>query len=365
MKVVIIGAGQTGRGFIAPFIQQSNHEITFIDRDKNLIQRLRSNTKYLVKYFDALQPAVEINHFGAYQNDAPEAARVISDADLVTISVFSDNIKNLVPLLKKGIAKRKKEKKLMIVCIENGINVKQPLLDAGLDAHISEGVIFCTSVQSTANLDITSQKYPNLPVDGSVDGIDFKIEGMPLVYDFPFLIKRKIYTYNLMSAVIAYLGSYLGYEIYAEAANDRRIMYAIDQINGTLNQVLSDKYLVSLKEQTEFANLAVEKFQNKFITDTILRNAQQASRKLNANERIITPIQFAIERGFSTKYFSVIAAAALHYGFTKEDLDVESEIDKMKSAIQQDRAIDEILFFYSLFKQEKELTDIFRNVDTY
>lgn len=364
MKVVIIGAGQTGRGFVAPFIHRAKHDIVFIDQDQNLIRRLRAAGKYRVNYFGDVRPAAEIDGFAAYWTEEPQAARAVAEADLATTSVFAHRIETLIPLLRMGIAKRSKAEKLQIVCVENGVHVKQPLIDAALDASISEGVIFCTAVGDRESLDITSQSYPNLPVDGSVPGVHFAIDGMPLIEGFPCLIKRKIYTYNFLSAAIAYLGSYAGYEIYAEAASDARVLRAIDQLVGPLNRLISKRYRVSLAEQTEFTALAIEKFRNPFIADSILRNARQAARKLEERERILSPIRFALEGGLSTAYFSLVAAAALYYAYAKEDADVSAQIAKIRAAIREDAVVDEILSLYSLFAQKEELTLILQRAET-
>ena len=41
-EAVLIGAGQTGRGFIAPILQTNAYHITFIDKNKELIDRLKA-----------------------------------------------------------------------------------------------------------------------------------------------------------------------------------------------------------------------------------------------------------------------------------------------------------------------------------
>ena len=45
-EAVLIGAGQTGRGFIAPILQTNAYHITFIDKNKELIDRLNGKILY-------------------------------------------------------------------------------------------------------------------------------------------------------------------------------------------------------------------------------------------------------------------------------------------------------------------------------
>ena len=56
-EAVLIGAGQTGRGFIAPILQTNAYHITFIDKNKELIDRLNAEKSYTVHYFgDGKEP---------------------------------------------------------------------------------------------------------------------------------------------------------------------------------------------------------------------------------------------------------------------------------------------------------------------
>lgn len=41
-KAVIIGAGQTGRGFVAPILNENNYSITFLDENTSLIYKLQN-----------------------------------------------------------------------------------------------------------------------------------------------------------------------------------------------------------------------------------------------------------------------------------------------------------------------------------
>lgn len=39
-KIVIVGAGKTGRGFIARLLREAQEEIIFIDKNEELVNRL-------------------------------------------------------------------------------------------------------------------------------------------------------------------------------------------------------------------------------------------------------------------------------------------------------------------------------------
>ncbi len=103
---------------------------------------------------------------------------------------------------------------------------------------------------------------------------------MPLNNNFTSLIQRKIYTYNFISAVIAYLGWYKKYEIYSEAANDFEIMRVIENVKPIISSGIAKEFNISFDEQLKFTQRAINKFKSKEIFDTIYRNARQAKRKL-------------------------------------------------------------------------------------
>lgn len=321
-KAVVIGAGQTGRGFVAPILKENNYSITFLDENTSLIDKLKKEEKYTIHYFGNVKPDEEISNFDALQMSDEDAIQRLVDSDVVITSVFSGHLVELVPYLKKAGDKR--QKPLTIICCENGVNVKKPLVDAQLNAVITEGVIFCTTLKPHKDsLDLMSEAIDNIPIDGNVSGLDVNINRMPLDYNFAQLIQRKIYTYNFMSAVIAYLGWYKHYEVYADAAADEEISSVIENVKTIVSSVIAKEYEITFEEQLAFTQRAINKFKNKEIFDTIYRNARQAKRKLGENERLLSPLKFAQKYDSDTTYFDLIIAAASLYAVKEESENIE------------------------------------------
>lgn len=339
-KAVIIGAGQTGRGFVAPILNENNYSITFLDENTSLIYKLQNEKKYIIHYFGNTKPSEEINDFEALSINDEEALQRLIDSDVVITSVFSGHLVELIPYLKK--AGNKRQKPLVIICCENGVNVKKPLTDAHLNAIITEGIIFCTTLKPHKDsLDLMSEAIDAIPIDGSVPNLELEINRMPQENNFAQLIQRKIYTYNFMSALIAYLGWYKHYEVYAEAAADEEISSIIESVKPIVSSVIAKEYAISYEEQLAFTQRAIDKFKNKEIFDTIYRNARQSKRKLGENERLLSPLKFAQKYESDTKYFDLIIAAAILYAVKEEsenidllweELNVGDDIDLIKKA---------------------------------
>ena len=355
-EAVLIGAGQTGRGFIAPILQTNAYHITFIDKNKELIDRLNAEKSYTVHYFGDGKEPVTVTGYDAYTTVDEEVIEKLAHSDLITTSVFAGNIKKLVGLL-SAAAELCGEKQLRIVCCENGVHVKQPLVDANISDSISEGVIFCTTLQpKEKSLALISEDVAELPVDGSVKGMIPDIAGMPLEADFPSLIQRKIYTYNFMSAIVAYLGDYLQYEVYGEAANDPQIMELMDRAVPVVSTIIAREYAVEQDVQLAFTMRAVHKFRNREIYDTVYRNARQAQRKLNKEERLYEPLRLAEKYGQKCGYILLAAAAAMRYAVVKEN----SNPDTLMKMYENFHSADKLKEVYGLLKESISLKDVIK-----
>ncbi|MDR2976217.1 MAG: hypothetical protein LBV19_02745 [Streptococcaceae bacterium] len=357
-KAVIIGAGQTGRGFIAQILDDNDYEITFLDKNRKLIEKLNTENEYKIEYFGDARPARIMSEFQAFSIGSDEAILALEAADLVFVSVLANNIPDLIPLFQEAVRLRG-ENKLTIICCENGVNVKRPLVEARLDAVISEGIIFCTTLQPDKDkLDLLSQDYPELPVDGQVDGIFLDIKGMPIEMKFPELIQRKIYTYNFISAIVSYFGSYEGYEAYGEAANDPTVARFIERVVPIITEIVSKEFEVDYQEQLTFTRNAVEKFQNKDIYDTICRNAREAERKLSSHERLIVPLKLALKYHAPSRQIELVVASAIYYGFEYEALQVEDYFDFLKSELNDEQLIFRLRKMFEALCQKRKLSEI-------
>ena len=47
-KILIFGAGAIGRGFIAPLLQKYNYKISFVDKDKKLIKKIKEKNFFKI-----------------------------------------------------------------------------------------------------------------------------------------------------------------------------------------------------------------------------------------------------------------------------------------------------------------------------
>ena len=312
-KTAIIGAGKTGRGFLARLLREAPAEcgeIIFIDRDAALVRRLNDAGRYAVRFFGDVRPPMEISDYRAFTwNDAGLPA-ALADCGTVLVAVGGQNLRDAGASLAEALGGMPEA----IIAAENASHPAQTLREAvGSGARTSEGTVFCTTIEADG-LDIASEDYPYFQFDGdALPGYEPPCARLRPVRGFADFLMRKLYTYNAASCVIAYLGALKGYGDYAEAANDPEIVEKLDRNYAATNRVLCREYGYDEADQREFALLSRAKFMNRTIVDTVARNARDPRRKLAGGERIIGPLLLMRRYGEDASVLEETAAAAILY----------------------------------------------------
>ena len=332
MKIAMIGAGKTGRGFIGRLLAEDKKEIYFIDKDESLVNALNEKKAFNVSFFGGVRPTFTVDNFTASTWKNAD----LSDVEIIFVSVGGMNLPDVGAELKKLINDGKMRH---IIVGENASKPAKKLADAiGLsNITVSESTVFCTTIEDKmgSELDIASENYPYLQCDAApLDGFDPNISTVRPIFGFENFLTRKLYTYNAASCVIAYLGFAKGYDDYGAAANDEEILELLDRNYEATNKVLCKTMGYEKADQAEFAALSKAKFTDRTIADTVSRNAREPQRKLAYAERIIGPLMLIDEQGEDTAPLLLTAAAALLY---------EHESDKAWQEIKDSKTPSEIL----------------------
>ena len=311
MKIAMIGAGKTGRGFIGRLLAEDKKEIYFIDKDENLVNALNEEKSFAISFFGGVRETFTVDNFTA----TTWANADLSDIEIIFVSVGGMNLSDVGAELKKLIDDGKMRH---IIVGENASKPAKKLSDAiGLpNITVSESTVFCTTIEDKngGRLDIASENYPYLQCDAEPLGdYALNIATVRPVSGFSNFLTRKLYTYSAASCVIAYLGFAKGYDDYGAAANDPEILEILDRNYAATNKVLCKVMGYEEADQAEFAALSKAKFTDRTIADTVSRNAREPQRKLAFGERIIGPLMLIDEQGEDTEPLLLTAAAALLY----------------------------------------------------
>lgn len=332
MKIAMIGAGKTGRGFIGRLLAEDKKEIYFIDKDAALVDTLNAEKAFTVSFFGGVRAPFTVDGFTASTWENAD----LSDTEIIFVSVGGMNLSDVGAELKKRIDDGKTRH---IIVAENASKPAKKLSDAiGLpNITVSESTVFCTTIEDKTGgaLDISSENYPYLQCDAAPLGsFALNISTVRPINGFENFLTRKLYTYNAASCVIAYLGFAKGYDDYGAAANDPEILALLDRNYAATNKVLCRTMGYEEADQAEFAALSRAKFTDRTIADTVSRNAREPQRKLQAGERIIGPLTLIDGQGEDTEPLLLTAAAALLY---------EHESDKAWQEIKDAKSPAEIL----------------------
>lgn len=307
-KVTIIGAGKTGRGFIARLAAESGISVCFIDKNAALIENLRSENKFIISYFGNVREDSVITDYTACTWEEADFA----DSELIFVAVGGQNLNDVGTMLAEKLPESFKG---CIICCENASSPAEKLTKAmgRSDIPVSEATVFCTTIEN-GGLNISSENYPYLQCDRErLCGFVPCISAVKPVDNFADFLTRKLYTYNSASCVIAYLGAAKGYESYAEAANDSEILALLDKNYIEINKAMCAEFGYEFADQQEFALLSRTKFTSREIVDTVERNGRDVARKLAPGERIIGVLDLMKKYGADTAVMEMTIAAAIIY----------------------------------------------------
>lgn len=311
---LIFGAGKTGRGFAAHLSFLGGYNIILIDKNRQLVDNLKQAGKYAIQVLDNEKKSCIIPVSSTYPIDDVSWHEDFVTTSLVFTAVFGNNLDDLAKYLAIALNKRYRENReqvLTIITCENFTNAAHFLKEQALKnldpekgkwlyeyVGFSEAIIFRTCLDATHNqspLTIRAQNFFELPCDGDALKEPLHVYGLKPLKNFSNQLRRKIYTYNCINAVITYLGAKKGYIQLYEAGNDTEILQTARKAANETSLALIAQFGFDPKEQEEWTTAAFAKFRDRNIPDPIERNGADPIRKLSREDRLIGPALLALK----------------------------------------------------------------------
>ena len=311
---MIFGAGKTGRGFAAHLAFLGGYDIVLIDKNRRLVEELNRAGRYDIRVLNQEEKSCTIPVAGAYLVDDVSWHKDFVQAALVFTAVFGNNLDDLAKDLAAALHKRNAENRgqvLTVITCEKLTNAAHFLKERVL-AHLgaekakwlmdcvgfSEAIVFITCLDATAEqstLTIRAQNFFELPCDGDALKEPLHVYGLKPLKDFGNQLRRKIYTYNCINAVITYLGAQKGYAQLSDAGNDAAILQTAQKAATETSGALVAEFGFNPQEQAEWTAAALAKFADRNIPDPIERNGADPVRKLGREDRLIGPALLALK----------------------------------------------------------------------
>jgi mannitol-1-phosphate 5-dehydrogenase len=329
LRIVIIGAGATGRGQIGQLAHDAGFSITFIERRKDLADVLKEARQYAVGLAGERIQRLKINGFETLHTTEVDAcAAAIAAADIVATAVLPTNLESTVPTISAGLAMRRLigvAKPLNVIACENMERSSTTLRsylkrDASeldwewIDAHVG----FPDSMVARAvpqpkddplSLLAESTQEWSVDLNGVVEPMP-QLEGMTLSKNQEAALERKLYIKNTGHMSIGILGFLNGYDLMDEAARDPDIFRRVDAATRESAAAVVARHGFSAAETEEYRASFLEAMKSPFLPDDISRVIREPIRKLTREERLVGPAMLACERGITPTALARMIAAA-------------------------------------------------------
>ena len=336
-NVLIWGAGRIGRGFAADLFDAANYHLTLVDQATELVAQLRHADQFtVVRAANAEDRNDQIisGYATLLTAQAAEVAAAVSSADLLAVAVFPQVFPTLAQQLAPGLARRQAERPdaaLDIILFTNLPHAAvqfqtelQKALPAEMQTYAAEkiGVVESLVIRMVAEppaelkarepLLVWTNGYSELPVDRhGFKGEIPQVPGLRLVDDMRAEEMRKIYTYNMCHAVLAYHGARWGHTLAVECLHDPVVRIEAEGALTEVSEALQREYGFTADEMARWNENVLRQTDNPTLGDTVVRHGADPRRKLKRSDRLVGPLLLLHKHHLSAIHLIRAIAAAL------------------------------------------------------
>jgi mannitol-1-phosphate 5-dehydrogenase len=357
-KIVIFGAGATGRGHVGLLAWQAGFEIVFVDKRPDLVDALRRDGRYTVKLFGRGVQEIEVTGWRTYFYEERRAiAEEIRDAALVLTAVFDQNLADVartIALACSACRVAGRTRPLNCIACENMMDSSStlgrhvcgllagedpltpgpsPARGRGEDAEWCEtyvGFPDCMISRVVPRpepdpLVIVAEDYNEWTVraEGFKGEKPVALSALELVENQSARLERKLFIHNGGHAVCGYSGFHRGHKYIHEAVADpvvaEHVLGALDE----LGEVVRRKHGFSAESIAEYKQDLCRRGAVAEMRDEILRVVRDPIRKLSPRERLVAPAKLSVEYDLPRRWIVEGIVAALRYSHSDDAQSLE------------------------------------------
>jgi mannitol-1-phosphate 5-dehydrogenase len=355
-KVVVFGAGATGRGHVGLLAWQAGCELVFVDQRADLIACLQQAGQYVVRLYgtaaSAGQPSQEVCVRG-FQAFRSEQRQVICDhiagATLVLTAVFDHNLADVAETLALAVrACRTRGRTTPLNCIacENMMD-SSSTLGKHVRTHLKgPDLEYCERYWGFPDCMI-SRVVPRPEPDPLVIVTEdynewtaraeaFKGERPPelaaleLVNNQTARLERKLFIHNGGHAICGYVGFHRHWAYVHEALQDTVVAQHVWGALDELGEVVRRKHGFSAESIDAYKNDLARRGAIAEMRDAILRVVRDPIRKLSPRERLVAPAMLAVEYGLPRRWIvqGIVAALRYHHSNDPQSLALSDRLEQ-------------------------------------
>jgi mannitol-1-phosphate 5-dehydrogenase len=156
--------------------------------------------------------------------------------------------------------------------------------------------------------------YSELPVDRlGFKGAPPSIPGLRLVDDMRAEETRKLYTYNMCHAVLAYHGFRRGHKLAVECLHDPVVRAEAEGALAEVSAGLQQEYGFGADEMARWNENVLRQTDNPTLGDTVARHGADPRRKLKRSDRLVGPLLLLHKHHLPATHLIRAIAAALYF----------------------------------------------------
>lgn len=334
MKLAIhFGAGNIGRGFIAPVLQENNYEVVFVDVNKELIEQINLFQGYKVRSI-GLNASSDIfvkNISGLLLDDEEFLNEKLAKADLITTSVGPKFVKDIFNL----VSSTKTEKIQTFIAFENmyrastsnstesGLS-KLVLIDAVVDKIVPP--------QNITSLDVIVEEYGSIILDNNVNTKPLNESKIVSYSNYEHEFYKKLWLLNGLHLKLAYFGLSRNIKYIHEILNNQEGLDFAERAIDSLSKAYS-LFSNSTEDLKDFKQTILNRFSMPEIQDEVTRIARNPQIKFSKDERFERPLRLLISADEDVETFKNIIDIIFESDFEQ----VDGFIDFKNSQLSNDK----------------------------
>jgi mannitol-1-phosphate 5-dehydrogenase len=350
-SIVILGAGRIGRGFVADLFAAAGYHLVLVDQSAELVAALRAAGRFTVVCAEDAKRRYDhvIAGYEAYTSaQTAEVARAIAEADLLALAVFPDAFGAVAHTMLPGLAQRRAARPdaaldiLLCANLSHAAAHFRAALDsaalaaaapAEMRAYLTGrlGLVETLVMRMVADppaaerarepLLVWTNGLAQFPVDGRafrgpVPGAPGPLPappGLRPVNDMRAEETRKLYTYNMCHAALAYLGALRGHDLTVDCLADPWVRTETEAALEESSRALQAEYGFAAAEMARWNAGVIAQTDNPTLGDRVARHGADPRRKLKRSDRLVGPALLANSHGIPPLHLARAIAAAFHF----------------------------------------------------
>jgi len=341
--IVVWGAGRIGRGFVADLFDAAGYRVVLVDQARELIEALDAAGRYTVVRAENAQrrhDRVISGYRALATGQTVELGEEIARAAILAVAVFPKDFPSVAQGLAPGLERRRAEKPetpfdiFMATNLPDAAHQFRRLLLETLSPEVRAyaeeriGVVDTLVIRMVPDppaaerlhdpLLVWTNGMGELPVDRrAFKGEIPPVPGLRLVDDMRAEETRKLHTYNMCHAALAYLGARRGHTLTVDCLADPVVRTEVEGALDEIGRALQAEYGFAPEEMARWNAGVLRQTDNPTLGDTVARHGADPRRKLKRADRLVGPALLARKHGV-TPFHLVRAIAA---GFLYADPD--------------------------------------------